>query len=225
MPTEIQLTNEVFMAIGSFVALVVLLSFSFGFIRGKKRRLAEENQGEALVRKILTAYCRETTSHVLNSVTLEYGDGTTQIDHILVTQNGILVIETKHFTGWIFASEKQKYWTQVVFKVKNKFQNPIFQNLRHVKATQQLFDFVPSNEIGSLVVFTGDAEFRTERPDNVIFVDELTYYIDRMRLGSISENRVQFCVGRLECKRLELTLKTDVEHQQYLYQKFGDTNN
>lgn len=142
----------------------------------------------------------------------------------MVTQNGILVIETKHFTGWIFANDKQKYWTQVVFKVKNKFQNPLFQNLRHVKATQQLLDFLPNNQIGSLVVFAGDAEFKTEKPDNVIDVDELIDYIDHMRLGSISENRVQFCVGRLECKRLELTEKTDIDHQKYLYQKFGDTD-
>lgn len=36
MPTEIQLTNEVVTAFGSFLALAVLLSFGFGFLRGKK---------------------------------------------------------------------------------------------------------------------------------------------------------------------------------------------
>ena len=221
MPKEILLTNEVISAIGLCLGLVLLMSFGFGFTRGKKRRANEENQGEWLVRQILTEYCSRSTAHLLNNVTLEYGDGTTQIDHILITQNGILVIETKHYTGWIFANEKQKYWTQVIFKIKYKFLNPIFQNYKHIIATQELLNFLPTHEIKSLVVFTGNAEFKTEIPPGVIYDHQLLTFIDDMRFASLSENRVQFCVGRLECKRLELTQKTDIEHQQYLEQKFS----
>ncbi|WP_197465351.1 nuclease-related domain-containing protein [Marinomonas sp. TW1] len=180
----------------------------------------KENHGEKLVRESLLEYCQNSTAHVLNNITLEYDDGTTQIDHILVTQNGILVIETKHYNGWIFANENQKNWTQVLFKVKFKFQNPIFQNFKHLIATQKQLDFIPEQSISSLVVFTGEAQFKTLMPKNVIHVNNLIDYIDNIRLGSISENRVQFCVGRLECKRLELTKKTDVEHQGYLNNKF-----
>ncbi|HAT9722437.1 TPA: NERD domain-containing protein, partial [Legionella pneumophila subsp. pneumophila] len=38
----------------------------------------------------------------------------------------------------------------------------------------------------------------------------------------LSLNRVQFCVGRLEYLRLALTHETDVEHQAYLTQRFGN---
>ena len=31
---------------------------------------------------MLTNYCRKFTAHVLSNITLKYGDGTTQIDHI-----------------------------------------------------------------------------------------------------------------------------------------------
>lgn len=225
IPTEIQLTDEVNTTIALLVGVIVLVSFGIGFSKGRKRKRKIENQGEALVRKILTKYCKTSTAHVLNNVTLQYGGGTTQVDHILLSQNGILVIETKHYTGWIFANKHQKKWTQVVFKVKNTFQNPIFQNLKHVKATQQLLDYLPKNEISGLVVFTGDAEFKTEIPDGVIHSNKLLEFVDTMKLGSISENRVQFSVGRLECKRLELTGKTDIEHQEYLDRKFGGTDN
>jgi len=204
--------------------MIVLIFLGVGFSLGKKRKAKKENQGEALVRKVLTAYCRNSTAHTLNNLTLQYGDGTTQIDHVLITQNGILVIETKHYTGWIFAHEKQKQWTQVIYKVKSKFQNPIFQNSKHVRATKQLLDFIPKEQIRSLVVSTGDAQFKTEVPSGVIHINQLPSYIDDMRFGPISENRVQFCVGRLECKRLELTGKTDVEHQAYLEGKFGITS-
>lgn len=155
------------------IILVIVISLGFGFLLGRKRKEKEENQGEAAVRKVLTNHCKKSTAHVLNNITLKYGDGTTQIDHILITQNGIIVIETKHYSGWLFANEKQKQWTQVIFKVKNKFQNPIFQNKRHVQAVQQLLDFIPKEQIQSLVVFTGDAEFKTEVPRDVIKLNQL----------------------------------------------------
>lgn len=40
-------------------------------------------------------------------------DGTTQVDHILVSRFGVFVIETKDFSGWIFASATDRTWTQV----------------------------------------------------------------------------------------------------------------
>ncbi len=207
------------------ILLTIIAVFVFGYLlgrsRAKKLKYKKENEGEAAVRKVLTNYCKESTAHILNDITLEYGDGTTQIDHILVTQNGIIVIETKHYSGWLFANEKQRHWTQVKFKFKKKFQSPIFQNNKHVQAVRKLLDFIPKEQIQSLVVFTGDAEFKTEIPHGVINLNQLVSYVDEIRLGSLTDNRVHFCVGRLECKRLELTEKTDIEHQEYLDNKFG----
>ena len=194
------------------------------FFRHKKRKKVEENLGEAAVRRILVEHCMKSTAHVMNNVTLKYKDGTTQIDHILFTQNGILVIETKHYSGWIFANDQQNEWTQVLFKVKHRFQNPIHQNKKHISAVQKELDFLEKEDVEGLVVFTGNAEFKTEIPKGVINISELEDYVDSIRLSSLTENRIQFCVGRLECKRLELTGKTDIEHQRYLEKKFGVVN-
>lgn len=218
---KIILTTEIILTIVVSLGLTILISLWFGFILGRKRKNKEENRGEAAVRKILTNYCKKSTAHLLNNVTLKYKDGTTQIDHILITQNGILVIETKHYSGWLFANERQKQWTQVFFKVKHRFQNPIIQNSGHILAVQQLLDFIPEEQVQGLVVFTGDAQFKTVMPPGVIKIHQLEDYADSIRYGSLTENRLQFCVGRLECKRLELTGKTDVEHQKYLERKFG----
>lgn len=203
------------------ILLAFLLTFVFGYLFGRRRKKHEEIQGEGAVRRALVKYCKNSTAHALNNVTLKYKDGTTQIDHVLITQNGILIIETKHYSGWLFANENHKHWTQVIFKVKGKFQNPIIQNKKHVNAIQQLLDFIPKELIQSLVVFTGDAKFKTDIPHGVIKLNQLLPYLDGIRFGSLSENRVQFCVGRLECKRFEITEQTDVEHQAYLERKFG----
>lgn len=42
-------------------------------------------------------------------------------------------------------------------KSKFKFQNPIFQNIRHVREVQGLLEFLPPGAIKSVVVFSGKA--------------------------------------------------------------------
>ena len=208
--------------------IIMILSgavvFAVGYYFGFRRRKKLDNIGEAAVRRVLTEYCRSSTAHLMNNITLESGEGTTQIDHILFTQNGILVIETKHMKGWIFANEKNKTWTQVIYKWKNKFQNPLIQNKLHTNAVNRALDFLPNESVMGIIVFTGDAEFKTEIPNTVLHLSELIRYVDQLRLGSIADNMLQYCIGKIEYDRFELTAKTDVEHQRYLEKKFGEIN-
>ncbi|MBK1700995.1 nuclease-related domain-containing protein [Thiococcus pfennigii] len=206
------------------VAIFLVMLLAIGFCFGKRRKEREENLGEAAVRRLLVKYCRQSSSHILNNITLKFADGTTQIDHILITANGVLVIETKHYKGWIFADSRSRKWTQVIYRVKHSFQNPIHQNLKHIHAVRKLLDFLPKENIQGVVVFTGDANFKTAIPTGVIKYDQLQDYISNLRFGSLSENRIQFCVGRIECQRLEVTGMTDVEHQRFLERKFGVVN-
>ncbi|MBI2358572.1 MAG: NERD domain-containing protein [Deltaproteobacteria bacterium] len=93
--------------------------------------------------------------------------GTTQIDHVLLSRFGIFVIETKNYNGWIFGSESQKSWTQVLYGEKHPFQNPLHQNYRHAKALAEHLQ-IDDNKIHSIVFFIGDAELKTELPSNVM---------------------------------------------------------
>jgi hypothetical protein len=157
----------------------------------------------------------------MNHVTLRLKDGTTQVDHVLVSRFGVFVIETKDHKGWIFANAKQANWTQVLFKVKFKFQNPILQNFRHVRAVQDLLDFLPTSAIRSVVVFTGEAEFKTEVPQGVFSLSGFIEHLREQTVEVMSLNRVQFCVGRLETARLAVSDETDVEHVQNLRRRHG----
>jgi hypothetical protein len=114
-----------------FVGLVI------GFAAGHQR-LLRSSMGEALVANTITLHF--TRPHVLlNNVTLPTESGTTQIDHVLVADTGLFVIETKHYQGWIFGGANQNEWTQVFFKKKSRFQNPVRQNYGHLKTLQSLF--------------------------------------------------------------------------------------
>lgn len=104
----------------------------------------------------------------VNNVTLRLPDGsTTQIDHVIVSPFGIFVVEAKNMDGWIFGDAVSAQWTQVIGGKRFRFQNPLRQNYRHVRA---LCDFLGVGEesVVSLVMFWGDASFKTEMPPNVM---------------------------------------------------------
>lgn len=206
------------------IEVVVLLgALVAGFwMLGRFRRTVVENRGEATVRRALTQNFGGTAYHLLNNITLPFEDGTTQVDHVLVSKYGIFVIESKHYSGWIFADAAWPTWTQVIYYYKQRFQNPLRQNYKHIKAIQKVLDFVPSEHIHSLVAFTGDAVFKTERPVGVFDVAGLIQHIELFTTEVLTENRLQFCVGRLECLRKTISGQTDVEHQEYLNRKHGD---
>ena len=113
--------------------LTALLLLAVGFLLGYwQRRVVDthnfQNSGEELVARTLQRHFKASDYHLLNHITLKHRGGTTQVDHILVSRYGVFVIETKDYTGWIFANAEHDTWTQVTFTDKFKFQNPIHQN-------------------------------------------------------------------------------------------------
>lgn len=106
-------------------------------------------------------------------------NGTTQIDHVVISRYGIFVIETKNYDGWIYGNETQRLWTQVIYRNKNQFQNPLHQNYKHTKSLATLFN-LPHNRIHSVVYFAGKAEFKTQMPPNVIN-SSLSSYIKKFK--------------------------------------------
>ncbi len=124
--------------------------------------------GEAMGNLAAKAFLDASVYKAVNNVTLETANGTTQIDHVLVSRFGVFVVEAKNYQGWIFGGVEQAQWTQSLpGGAKFRFQNPLRQNYRHIKA---LADFLnlPEDRFHSVVMFWGEAEFKTEMPPNVL---------------------------------------------------------
>jgi hypothetical protein len=202
------------------------VAFAIGFVVGRFQTYAQarafQNRGEARLSRALTMRFVAPDYHLLNHVTLRLGDETTQIDHVLVSRFGVFVIETKDYSGWVFAAPHDRYWTQVWYRAKFRFQNPIRQNYKHVLAVRALLEFLPADVIHSAVVFTGSAEFKTNIPDGVFTLAGFIAYLEGHVAEAMSINRVQFCVGRLETARLSITKATDIEHVQRLRRRYGE---
>ncbi|EPJ0794777.1 nuclease-related domain-containing protein, partial [Vibrio vulnificus] len=131
--------------------------------------------GEFLVNKLLSQL-PDSDYTLVRNVTLPTDDGTTQIDHIVVSRFGIFVVETKNMKGWIFGSKSQKQWTQKVYRHSSKFQNPLHQNYKHVKTLESLLA-IDCEKLHSVVVFIGDSTFKTDMPENVTYARGCLEYI------------------------------------------------
>src|ERR1017187_8536334 len=165
------------------VALLLLLSgIAIGRFLGFRANL-----GEALVANAISTQFKRP--HVLlNNVTFQTDNGTTQIDHVLVAETGIFVVKTKHYSGWILGGPNDSQWTQVIYKKKSRFQNPIRQNYGHVKMLQSLFTLSDETFI-PVVVFAGDAEFKSDLGPTVLSLDGLVSYMSDDRAVLFDERK------------------------------------
>ena len=124
-----------------------------------------------------------------HDVIIPSSNGTTQIDHILVSPFGLFIVETKNKKGWIYGSETQSKWTQVVYKNKYSFQNPLRQTYRHKKVLSKFLDLNESN-IETIVYFNGDSKFKTELPSNVLSYG-LGSYIKQFQDTVLSNDEIE----------------------------------
>ena len=79
---------------------------------------------------------------------------TAEIDVLLLMPEGILVFESKNYSGWIFGSADQRQWTMSLpHDRKERFYNPVMQNRTHVRALAACLG-LPESAFRSYIVFS-----------------------------------------------------------------------
>jgi hypothetical protein len=110
---------------------------------------------------------RGSQYHHFHRVVVPTSRGTSEIDHLIVSPYGVFVIELKDRSGWILGNATDSHWTAVHFKEQYRFQNPLHQNVGHLRALAEFLRLEPRHLRG-VVVFRGDFEFKTPIPDGVL---------------------------------------------------------
>jgi hypothetical protein len=96
--------------------------------------------------------------------------GHIQVEHLLLTGQGFVVIDAKSFAGTIFASERMAEWTVIGKQGRFTFPNPLGTLYDRVAALRQLVRDVP---VAGYVLFGGGADFTKGRPRDVLSSAEL----------------------------------------------------
>lgn len=167
--------------------------------------------GESIVNFLAWLLLDKNKYHLIKNVTLPVGNGTTQIDHIIVSVYGVFVVETKNMKGWIFGKPDQKTWTQKIYKHTSKFQNPLRQNYKHVKTLESLLG-LKDGQIHSVIAFVGESIFKTNMPENVTQGIEYVRFIKSKKEQVLSESEVLEIKDKIKNKRLAQSFETSRAH-------------
>lgn len=211
--------GQVFRALWFLMPLVVFASIV-------KSSWFKGLMGEFVVNFSIKLLLDKKQYHLIKNVTLPTVDGTTQVDHIVVSAFGVFVIETKNMKGWIFGGKNQKTWIQKICKHTSKFQNPLHQNYKHVKTLETLLG-LNEQQVHSVIVFVGDSTFKSEMPENVTYGGGCAKYIKSKKAPVLSESEVVEITNKIEQGRIATSFKTNREHVKHVKSivSFKETNN
>jgi len=208
------------------IAIIFILLFFYNyFYRRIKGKI-----GEYIVSFILNRLPKEKYI-IINDIMLNTENGTTQIDHIVLSKYGIFVIETKNYKGWIYGDEYADKWTQNLFGRKYQFMNPIKQNYKHVKALEKLLS-IEENKFITIVVFSLTSTLKNTYKSIVTYTISINKHIKRYKdeiiVEDINELKNQILLANVNTKEtrkihvINIKKKID-EYEHNICPKCGGT--
>ena len=97
-------------------------------------------------------------------------EGEIQIDHLLLTSEGLLIVDIKDVDGAVFGSDKMQDWTVISDSHRFTFSNPQHALYDRIAAVRQIVRQVP---VTGRVLFLDDAQFTKGVPGLVSTLDSL----------------------------------------------------
>lgn len=96
--------------------------------------------------------------------------GEIQVDHLLLTSEGLLIVDIKEVRGSVFGSDKMQDWTVISDNHRYTFTNPQHALYDRIAAVRQIVRQVP---VAGRVLFLDGAEFTKGVPGLVCTLDSL----------------------------------------------------
>lgn len=174
------------------------------------------SKSELAVVSILASKLDSKKYFIFNNLIIPTKSGSScQIDHLVIARTGVFVIESKDYSGWIFGDPDCRNWTATyITGNKHSFQNPVFQNLYHIKSLAENSPFVPESVFINLVSFSRRADFKTVLPQNIMYEDQLPEYILKYTEPILSTKEVLMLIGQVSylCQATDIDLDTHIHN-------------
>lgn len=116
------------------IILFIFLLLSLSNDEDQKRIAGKE--GELQAKKILNHYLNENDL-LLNNLNISIHGRNTELDYVIINNNGIFIFEVKNFSGKLVGNEDDQYWNKYKISRGNKeyikeIRNPIKQLKREI---------------------------------------------------------------------------------------------
>lgn len=119
------------------------------------------------LKKILTEIAHDRIENLLIP---NADEGEIQIDHLLLTSQGLLIIDIKEAAGTVFGSDKMTEWAVISDERRYTFPNPQAALYDRVAAVRHIVRQVP---VAGRILFLDDAQFTKGVPSLVSNLDQL----------------------------------------------------
>lgn len=158
----------------TFVVGVVSLVILFSLLKWNKNPYRRLN-------KILKPYKNKEIKKV---VIPDGVGGLVEVEHLLLLEQGLLLVKIFESDGHIFGGDSIEQWTEIMNGRSYKFANP----LHHMQTVQQaLAPLMPDTPIYYRVVFIGQSTFPKGQPSQVSILDtlekDLSFLVSKPKLG------------------------------------------
>ncbi|MHB8076695.1 NERD domain-containing protein [Desulfosporosinus fructosivorans] len=175
-----------------YLCLLVVIVFVYRLFKPKIKGLIGEKTISVFLSRL-----DPTKYMVINDLMLKTEGKTSQIDHVVISNYGIFVIETKNYKGWILGDEHGEQWTQVIYKRKEKFYNPIRQNDGHILALKQNLQEYQELSYISIIVFSINADLKVKTNSKVIYSVNLLKIIREYVVESLTDQQKEAIYSKL----------------------------
>ena len=142
-------------------AALLIIAIAAGLVLRRRRQLGPR------LRRLLVLYSDARARDVVIPDGL---DGHIQIDHVLRTKAGFVVIDVVKLDGPVFGGDRIDDWTVMGRGRGHKFKNPLAANNARVLAVRTL---VPAVPVYGLVVLLGDVSFPKGTPSRTVTLETL----------------------------------------------------
>jgi len=120
---------------------------------------------------------RRIATQRLDDVIIDDGlDGEIHLEHVMLTSQGILVVDLRNADGALFGGERMDQWTVIDRNRRFNFSNPLEPLFARINAVRHLAGSVP---VMGRVVLAGHVEFAGGAIDRVCQLDELEVELQR----------------------------------------------
>ena len=213
-----------FLSILIFVAIIGFTIFRWWYNSPRQKG----KRGELRIHDILMRLPDEY--YVMDDVMLKTTNGTTQIDHIVVSKYGVFAIETKNYRGDIYGNDNSQEWKQIIvtkvtypkkpwktytYVTKNQLYNPVKQAVGHMYKIKENLKEWPYLKVIPIVVFTRNADIsRVSSQNHVIHDNALLSTIQSYQTSFIKDTDVKVVVERISSKNIRESIdkKTHVRN-------------
>lgn len=216
----------IFLALLIFILLALKKSASKNKEQPAERKSVQSSadrkgyRGEQNIFRTINS-CGIHKDNIFCNAYIPKNDVFSEIDIIAVTTNGIIVIESKNYSGWIFGTDSHKNWTQTLPRSnKNSFYNPVKQNQSHINTLANFLQLDTTYFI-NIVVFGDNCELKSIKMEKydacVIKNEKLPRVLGEIRssANTLTDEQVAEVCGKIK-NCCNVTEQVKQQHLDYV---------